>query len=117
MQLALDDQRIDHGAEVVHASVSYDLDHAGIGVELDLADVAAIGEGGRSGPVAHMANVERRRSALRQIDPGAQLLRELHDRDRSVGAGDDKTTLPELDVADRPIDRDHGARAEAALRD
>ena len=41
VHLALDDHRIDHDAEVVDRGPAGDLDMAGVGVDLDLADVAA----------------------------------------------------------------------------
>ncbi len=42
--LTLDQQRIDQGAEVVDHVVAHDLDDAGVGIDLDLRDVAAVGE-------------------------------------------------------------------------
>ena len=42
MQLAVDQHRIDDGAEVVDRGVLHDLDVAGVGIDLDLADVAAV---------------------------------------------------------------------------
>ena len=41
MGLAVQDQRIDRAADVVDRSVARDLDHAGVGIDLDLADRAA----------------------------------------------------------------------------
>ena len=45
MRLAIDQQRVDDRAEIIDESIADDLDHAGLGVDLDLGDVAAIGEG------------------------------------------------------------------------
>ena len=53
MHLALDDHRIDHRAEIVDRGPVDDLGRAGLGVDLDLADVAA----GREGEVGRI--VER----------------------------------------------------------
>ena len=44
MALALDQQRIDDRAEVVDHRVLHDLDDAGVGIDLDLGDVAAVGD-------------------------------------------------------------------------
>ena len=42
--LALEQQRIDHGADVVDHAVFHDLDLAGLRIDLDLADVHAVRE-------------------------------------------------------------------------
>ena len=42
--LALQQQRVDHGADVVDHAVAHDLDLAGFRVDLDLADVAPFGK-------------------------------------------------------------------------
>ena len=104
MQLAFHDRRVDHGAEVVHGSIFHDLDDAGLGIELDFADMATIGEGGASGPLAHVAHVKGRGRTFGQIDPGAQLLRKLHDPDGAVGPGNHEATLGKLDIADRGLE-------------
>jgi hypothetical protein len=44
MDLALEQHRVEHGADVVDHAVAHDLDLAGLRVDLDLADVAAVGE-------------------------------------------------------------------------
>jgi len=45
MGLPLDQERVDHGAEIIDRAVARDADGAGLGVDLDLGDVAAIGKG------------------------------------------------------------------------
>src|SRR5262245_12219608 len=45
MDLALEQERVDGAAEIVDDGVALDYDGAGIGVDLDLDDVAAVGEG------------------------------------------------------------------------
>jgi len=45
VQLAFDDHRIDHRADVVHGPVADDAHGSRLGVHLHLADVHAIGEG------------------------------------------------------------------------
>ena len=44
MDLAMHDQRIDRAPDIIDGVVAHDFDDAGVGVDLDLADVAAIGE-------------------------------------------------------------------------
>ena len=45
MQLAVDQQRIDHVADVVDRRVAHEFDGAGVLVDLDLDDVAAVRKG------------------------------------------------------------------------
>src|SRR5436305_875671 len=45
MDLTLEQQRIDHRAKIVDHDEAEDARRAGIGLDLDLADMAAIGEG------------------------------------------------------------------------
>ena len=47
--------------EVVHAGVFDQFGVAGLGIDLDFGDVAAIGEGRAAGPIADMPDVERLR--------------------------------------------------------
>ena len=47
VDLAVHDQRVDRAAEIVDRAVAHDLDYAGLGIDLDLADVAAIRESWR----------------------------------------------------------------------
>ena len=44
-QLALDERVIEHDAGIVHRRIGDDLDHAGVRIDLDLGDVAAVREG------------------------------------------------------------------------
>ena len=44
MDLAVDDQRIDGAADVVDRAVAHDLDGAGLRIDLDFADMGAVGE-------------------------------------------------------------------------
>ena len=46
MDLAMDDHRVDGAANIVDGAVAYDLDDTGIGVDLDLTDMAAIRKAG-----------------------------------------------------------------------
>src|SRR5262249_60312840 len=77
MDLALKQERVDGAAEIVDDSVALDCDDAGIGVDLDLDDVAAVGEGlswryavvRRIGPRLH-ARRQLGRIARRPRHPG-----------------------------------------------
>jgi len=51
MQLAFDDHRIDHRADVVHRRVADQLDDAGVRIDLDLGDVGAAWKGEVDGVV------------------------------------------------------------------
>ena len=73
VELALDDHRIDDGAEIVDRRVSHHLDDAGFGIDLDLGDVAAVGIGGRARSVADVRDIERLRRVRRQLEAAAQL--------------------------------------------
>src|SRR5262249_39679999 len=45
MDLAFDDERVDRAPDVVHRGVAHDLHRSQIRIDLDLAHVAAVGEG------------------------------------------------------------------------
>jgi len=45
VDLALEQERVDGAAEIVDDGVSLNYDGAGIGIDLDLDDVAAVAEG------------------------------------------------------------------------
>ena len=45
MDLALEPDRVDHRADIVDHGVAIDVDVAGLGIDLDLADMAAVGIG------------------------------------------------------------------------
>ena len=100
MRLARDQHRIDDRAEVVDHEVAHDLDHAGVAVDLDLGDVAAVGKGERR-VVRDVADVERLRHVGRQLQAAAQLVGEFEDADAAVGAGDDEAAAGKLDVDGR----------------
>src|SRR6202012_1654428 len=96
VELAGDDHRIDDGAEVVDAGIAHDLDHAGIGIDLDFGDVTAVREGrGRVGCV--VVDVERRGHALRHLFV-THPARQLHDVYAAVGAGDGEAAVGEFDI-------------------
>ena len=87
--LPLDDHRVHHGPEIVHQRIAHDRDHAGLRIDLDLRDMAAVGVGRRRGLV-HMADVERFGAIFRQARCGAQALRQFDHADRPVRPRDGK---------------------------
>src|SRR5262249_20466688 len=74
MDLALEQERVDGAAEIVGDGVALDYDGAGIGVDLDLDDGAAVGEG-LSWRHAVMRRIEPRLHARRQFRGVARRLR------------------------------------------
>ena len=48
MELAVDQQRVDHVPDIVDRGIAHEVDRAGLLVDLDLADVAAVGIGARA---------------------------------------------------------------------
>src|SRR5947208_11566740 len=86
MDLALEQQRIDGAAEIVDDGVALDYDAAGIGIDLDLGDVAAVGEG-LSWRYAVMRRVEPRLHARRQFRGIARRLRHRENIEAEIGAG------------------------------
>src|SRR5262245_4027816 len=103
VNLALDDHRIDDGADVVDAPEADDLDAASIGIDLDLADMGAVAEGEARWIVnggllqAGLDGLEWK--VVRDIG-GARDLRERH---APVGARDDEGAVGEIDVGRRRL--------------
>ena len=87
MGLAVQDQRIDRAPDIVDADPAQDAHRAGIGIDLDLADMRARGKGAdRHGVVADA--VELAAQLLGQIGPRRRRLRHVEDADAAVGALD-----------------------------
>src|SRR5712675_2380388 len=102
MHLAMHDHRIDRPPAIIDCGVAHDLDNSGIGVDLDLADMAAIGEGGEvDGLIAHA--LQWAAQILRQIGPLQPSARDLEDPDGAVGALDLEPPAGERDVLDRRL--------------
>ncbi len=108
MQLAGHQHRIDDRAKIIDAGITHDLHNACVGIDLDFGDMAAIGEGRWYG-LGGMVDVERGRHALRHL-AFTQPLRELHDVDGAVGAGDDKAAICKFDIG---LGRLHQMRGRA----
>src|SRR5579863_5369105 len=98
VELAGDNHRIDHRTEIIDAAILYHFDGAGVRIDLDLGDMTAIRKGPSAGAVADMNDVERLRSVGGQVKAAVQFLRELHDRNRTVGADDNEFAMLERDV-------------------
>jgi len=95
--LSLQQQRIDDGADVVHDAVAHDLHFAGLLIDLELADVAAVGE------ILHRRKIGRGRD-----QPDIHVFRQpssapsppsLHpDGERPVGLGTGETRRRQSDI-------------------
>ena len=103
MHLALDDHRVDQLAEIVDRRPFGDLGDAGLGIDLDLADVHA----GREGEVGRVVEGALLQAGLEVLagelvgDIGLQ--RDLAEGQSLVGAGDGEAAVLELDVAFRRL--------------
>src|SRR5262249_26384671 len=86
MDLAFEQERVDGAAEIVDDRVALDYDGAGIGIDLDLDDVAAVGEG-LSWRYAVMRRIEPRLHARRQLRRIARRPRHRENVEAEIGAG------------------------------
>ncbi len=109
MDLALQQHRVHHRADIVDDHVALDLDGACLGVDLDLGGMAAIGEGrhrGHEDAVGHQPRLDIGRQQ-RAHEGG---LGDFLERLRLVGAGDAERAVAELDVLDRGLEEMRGNR-------
>jgi hypothetical protein len=86
MDLALEQERVDGAAEIVDDGVALNYDGAGIGIDLNLDDVAAVGEG-LSWRYAVMRRIEPRLHARRQLRGVARSLRNRENIEAEISAG------------------------------
>src|SRR5215831_3664285 len=86
MDLALEQERVDGASEIVDDGVALDCHDAGIGVDLDLDDVAAVGEG-LSWRYAVVRRIEPWLHARRQLRGIARRLRNRENIETEIGAG------------------------------
>src|SRR4029077_6777605 len=113
MDLALDEHRVHHRAEIIAADVAIHMGLARLRIDLDLGDVTAVGEDAGDGG-AHFRVVEGARHAGREVCRLAQSRREIDDADRAVGAGNGEAPFREFDVLDARLEQ-RGRRKLAAL--
>ncbi len=98
MQLALDDHRVDHRADIVHRPIADDAHDSGLGVDLGLADMHAVAEG-EIGRVVDGALVEAGLHGLvREIVRDQGGARDLGEAQAAIGAGDAEQSVAEIDV-------------------
>src|SRR5215468_5122001 len=86
MDLALEQERVDGAAENVDDGVALNYDGTGIGVDLDLDDVAAVREG-LSWRYAVMRRIEPRLHPRRQFRGVARRLRHRENIEAEISAG------------------------------
>src|SRR5262249_15008339 len=86
MDLALEQERVNGAPEIVDDGVALDYHDAGIGIDLDLDDVAAVGEG-LSWRYAVMLRIEPRLHARRQFRGIARRLRHGKTVGGDIGTG------------------------------
>jgi|SRR6516225_4405415 len=104
MDLALEQERVDGAAEIVDDRVALDCDAAGIGIDFDLGDVAAIGEG-LSWRYAMMRRVEPRLHPCRQFRGIARRLRYRENVEAEIGAGHAKYPINKTYVLRRDFQK------------
>src|SRR4029077_16787993 len=86
MNLALEQERVDGAAEIIDDRIALDCDDAGIGVDLDLHNVAAVGEG-LSWGYGVRRHVAPRLHARRQFGGIARRLGHRENVEAEIGAG------------------------------
>src|SRR5262249_50201460 len=104
MDLALEQERVDGAAEIVDDGVALDYDGAGIGIDLDLDDVAAVGER-LSWRYAVMLRVEPRLHPRRQFRGIVRRLRHRENTEAEISARYVKSSIRKTYVRPRPSKR------------
>ena len=107
VDLALQQQRIDDAAEIVDHSVAVDCRRTGIGIDLDLDDVAAVGKGLRRRH-ADVRGVESGLHARRQSCRIARRFRHFENIETQIGAGHAESPVGEHDVLRRDFEKMRG---------
>ena len=104
--LAVDDQRIDAAPDVVDRGVARDLDRAGVGIDLDLADRAAV----RKHRLVHLVVGHHRDAVLEVV--GQRVARSLGGKfeeiEAAVGVARREAPVVELDLVRRLAEDDRG---------
>ncbi len=97
MRLPVQDQRIDRAADVVERGIADQCDRAGVGIDLDLADMGAEGKAAAGeGDVRHRG--QRSAQLVGQIVAGDRRIRHLEQIERTVVCGE--AAVIERDVLD-----------------
>ncbi len=113
MRLAVHEQRIDHAAHIVHRRIARDARGTGLGIDLDLAHVAAIGERQPLGAVFEIAGkLARGRARHFAVARRGGGFGQGHG---AIGAAHAERAARELDVLRRRFE--HVARDRRALFD
>src|SRR5690242_2334750 len=113
MRLTVQDQRIDGAPDVVHRGMSHYFNFARLGIDLDLADLSAVGEADDRKRLVGDAG-ERPLQILWQVLARDGGRGNLEDADFAIGAGDSVSPTLELDVNFTRLEQE--ARDLAALR-
>jgi len=104
----------DHGADIVDDDVLDDLKRAGIRIDLELADMAAVGIG-EIGRRKRAGLVEPAFEPRRQIGGAKRRLGHLGQGDMAVGAGDGEIAFGELDIGLRRFEQVGGDAPALAM--
>ena len=105
LDLPLDDHRIDHGADVVHAPVAEDVDLAGVAIDLDLAGVRAVAPG-EVRRIIDRAVLQPELHVGRIVGRMVRDARDLAQRHAPVGAGDGEKSHPQMRCRRRTLRAD-----------
>src|SRR5262249_8939322 len=96
VDLALDDHRIDDGADVVAAPETDDLDAAGVRIDLELADMRPVAEG-EARRIVDRGLLQAGLDGLeRKVVRYVSRLRDRREGHAPVGAGDDECAIGEI---------------------
>ena len=97
MGLAVQDHRVDRATDIVDRGIADDLDGTGLGIDLDLADLRAVGKTGDGERLVGDAG-ERPLQILWQVIARNGGRGDLENADLTIGAGDTVSAAFELDV-------------------
>src|SRR5262249_13063363 len=113
MDLALEQEWVNGAPEIVDDGVALDYNDAGIGIDLDLDDVAAVGEG-LSWRYAVMRRIEPRLHARQQLRGIARSLRHRENIEAGTGAGNVNYSMGKPSVLRRDFQKVRGERRALA---
>src|SRR6516225_7251795 len=99
VDLALDDHRIDDGADVVDAPETDDLDAAVVRIDLELTEMRAVAEGEARRIVDRGLLQAGLEGLEREVVRYVSRARHRGERHAPVGAGNDEGAIGEIDVA------------------